>query len=189
VGPAEVMTIIEFELCAFVGFGGVAAKPPDKPPGHAQVHDEHAAVVQAEEEVLSAAPHRKECPADEVGAQGFDRCTSEQSDGAFIDIDARNGPALDERLEVAANGLDFRKFRHGLIVEWRLPVVDSESRGRPEASNIRPWQGTGTRFDDHAPAGAIGANGCGWAACRGGRFGRALRGAGAARALARAPGV
>ena len=82
VGPAEVVAVIELDDGALPLFGRGGAFSPDEAASHAQVHDEHSAIVEREHEVLPAPAEGRDGAADEVGAKHFDWSAGEKLDSA-----------------------------------------------------------------------------------------------------------
>ncbi len=81
-------------------------------PRHAEMGDQHAAVVETHEDVFGATVDANDAPAFDAG--GESRRDRLAQIGA-VQRQPKESPAFDARLETAYHGLDFRQFGHGLV--------------------------------------------------------------------------
>ena len=79
--------------------------------GHAEMHDERAAGVQAQHEILPAPLDGCDTLAFELG--GDDRGIEWTRQPAVADLHVLEGPSGEDRLEARADGLDFGQLRQG----------------------------------------------------------------------------
>ena len=109
--------------------------------GHAQVGDEPEAAGEAKEQVLAATGQVVDAAADDALGEGGGRDVADDARGVGSDADAGDGAAAEQREEVAADGLDFREFRHGQRFcssgeTWASLGSRRHSRSRPSSCRL-----------------------------------------------------
>jgi len=86
-----------------------------QPPGHAQVDQELAAVVEAQEQVLAAPARSGNPPAHQAGREGLAAGLGENAAQQAARTRPGHAPAGEARAEVAQDGLDFGELGHGRL--------------------------------------------------------------------------
>ena len=81
-------------------------------PGHAEMHDQHAVVVETQQNIFGAPVDAADAPSFDLGRQALRDRTPQI--GA-MQRQLQQPLAPDAGLEAAHDGLDFRKFGHGLV--------------------------------------------------------------------------
>ena len=114
VGEAHLRPVVHVQDDMGVSVLRVSGRCGHQAAGHAHVHGDVRAVVQACDEVLPAPVYPEYGPAGQ--ALGERRCIRMSDDSGVPHIDGLYRPTCDERLHRPPRGLDLRKLGHGEVI-------------------------------------------------------------------------